>query len=193
LKPKKIVLIGPESTGKTTLAEQLAAHYQTVWVSEFARDYINNLDRDYIENDLFAIAKGQIRAEEKLLAKAEKVLICDTDLIVIQIWAEVKYGACDAWILEQIETRNYDLYLLCGTDIPWEFDVQREHPEFRNELYEIYLKTLQKYNKNYIELFGNKDFRLKKAIHHIDTLLFILLYIWGITCEVFFDFVGFSY
>lgn len=170
LKTKKIVLIGPESTGKTTLAEQLAKHYQTVWVSEFARDYIHKLDRDYVENDLLKIAKGQIRAEEKLLAKAENILICDTDLIVIQIWAEVKYGACNSWILEQIKTRNYDLYLLCGTDIPWEFDEQREHPEFRNELYEIYLKTLQKYNKNYVELFGNKDFRLKKAIHHIDNL-----------------------
>lgn len=170
MKIKKIVIIGPESTGKTTLAEQLAAHYQTVWVREFARDYIEQLDRDYEENDLLIIAKGQIQTEEAALAQAKNILICDTDLIVIQIWAEVKYGACDAWILDTIKNRHYDLYLLCGTDIPWEFDPQREHPEFRNELYEMYLKTLQKYNEKYIELFGNKAIRLNKAIQHIDKL-----------------------
>jgi NadR type nicotinamide-nucleotide adenylyltransferase len=171
LKPIKIVVIGPESTGKTTLAKQLADHYQTTWVKEYAREFIENLDRDYTENDLLAIAKGQIRAEEALLAKARTVLVCDTDLIVVQIWSEVKYGRCDAWILEQIRVRDYDLYLLCGTDIPWEFDVQREHPTFRNELYAVYLETLKKYPKNYVELVGNKVTRLNDSIQKIDTLL----------------------
>jgi|AntRauTorckE5430_2_1112549.scaffolds.fasta_scaffold02664_5 NadR type nicotinamide-nucleotide adenylyltransferase len=171
LKPIKIVVIGPESTGKTTLAKQLADHYQTTWVKEYAREFIENLDRDYTENDLLAIAKGQIRAEETLLAKARTVLVCDTDLIVVQIWSEVKYGRCDDWILEQIKVRDYDLYLLCGTDIPWEFDAQREHPAFRNELYAMYLEILKKYPKNYVELIGNKANRLNDSIQKIDTLL----------------------
>jgi nicotinamide riboside kinase len=171
LKPIKIVVIGPESTGKTTLARQLAEYYQTVWVKEYAREFIENLDRDYMESDLLTIAKGQIRAEEKLLAKAENILICDTDLIVVQIWAEVKYGRCANWILEQVEQRDYDLYLLCGTDIPWEFDAQREHPAFRDELHTIYLKTLKKYHKPYVKLVGNKAIRFNHAIEHIDRLL----------------------
>lgn len=166
----KIVLIGPESTGKSTLANQLAEHYNTVPSEEFAREYIDKLERKYVESDLLKIAKGQIDEEEMKLAKAKNILICDTDLIVIQIWAEVKYGCCDEWILEEIAVRDYDLYLLCGTDVPWEFDFQREHPEFRNELYQIYLKKLNQYNKKYIEIIGNKIVRLEKAIRSIDEL-----------------------
>lgn len=168
---KKIVLIGPESTGKSTLAKQLAEHYQTVWVKEYARKYIDLLDRDYEKQDLLTIAKGQIKAENEHFAKANQVLICDTDLIVIQIWSEIKYKNCDEWILEQINRRHYDLYLLCGTDVPWEYDIQREHPNARNELYQIYLEYLKSYKKKYIELFGNKSVRLEKSIKIIDKLL----------------------
>jgi NadR type nicotinamide-nucleotide adenylyltransferase len=168
---KKIVLIGPESTGKTTLAEQLAKHYKTSLVQEFARTYIEKLNRPYEQSDLLKIAKGQLEIEDLALAKAEKILICDTDLIVIEIWSAVKYGEVDKWISEQILTRQYDLYLLCGTDVPWTFDEQREHPNERNELYQLYLNRLRSYDKKFIELIGNQSIRLKKSIEHIDKLL----------------------
>ena len=167
---KKIVVIGPESTGKTTLAKQLAVHYKTVLVEEFARQYIDELDRPYEQKDLLQIAKGQIKNEDLQSTKAKKILICDTDLIVIEIWSTVKYGKIDEWISNQILTRKYDLYLLCGIDIPWEFDEQREHPNFRKELYQMYLNRLVFYDKEIVALTGNQLIRLSKAIEKIDKL-----------------------
>lgn len=168
---KKVVLIGPESTGKSTLAKQLAEHYRTVWVEEYAREYIDKLNRPYTEQDLIHIAKGQLFAEAKKAKQAHQILFCDTDLIVIEIWSTVKYGKCDEWILQQVKSRDYDLYLLCGTDVPWEFDEQREHPNFREELFKMYESKLIAYRKNYLKLIGNKDIRLKNAINIIDKLL----------------------
>lgn len=170
---KKVVLIGPESTGKTTLAKQLAKHYRTIWVEEYAREYIDGLNRPYEQSDLLNIAQRQLLAEAKQIKKANQVLFCDTDLIVIEIWSKVKYGKCDKWILEQVKNRHYDLYLLCGTDVPWEYDAQREHPEFRNELFEMYELKLIEHNKKYCKIIGNKSIRLKKAIEIIDKLLLI--------------------
>lgn len=167
----KIVLIGPESTGKTTLAKQLSEHYQTCWVKEYARTYIDKLDRPYIQSDLKLIAQGQLLAEAKKEKKANKVLFCDTDLIVIEIWSKVKYNSCDNWILEQIQQRHYDLYLLCGTDIPWEYDEQRENPNDRDKLFHIYEATLMDYQKKYTKIIGNKAFRFETAIKIVDKLL----------------------
>ena len=168
---KKIVIIGPESTGKTTIAKQLANYYKVPLVEEFARTYIDNLKRDYRESDLIKIAKGQVKNEKLAISKAKKLVICDTDLIVIEIWAKVKYGRLDNWITEQILKRDYDLYFLCGTDVPWEFDEQREHPTFRIELYQIYKNRLIHYKKNFTELTGSQSVRLTKAIEQIDKLM----------------------
>jgi len=170
---KKIVIIGPESTGKTTIAKQLAEHYQTTLVNEYAREYIEKLNRDYEEHDLLKIAKGQIQSEEKALQIAKTFLICDTDLRVIKIWSEVKYNKCDDWILQEIKERKYDLYCLCGIDIPWEEDAQREHPnqEDRMKLYKMYQQELQKNKQSVIELDGNPQKRLKTAIKALNSLL----------------------
>ncbi len=167
---KKIVLIGPESTGKTTLAKALAAHYQTIWVAEFARTYIDQLQRPYEESDLLEIATGQIALEENALQKHSSPVFFDTDLIVLKIWSLNSYGHCAVPILKQIEQRNYDLYLLCGTDIPWEYDPQREHPHLRDHFYEIYKKELQQYQKPFIEIKGDQKSRLKQAINAIDLI-----------------------
>jgi len=109
---KKIVLTGPESTGKTTLAKQLASALCGLWVPEYARQYINGLDRQYEENDLVEMAKGQLKLEQEYEKKVQEYLILDTDLITFKIWAEYKYGKCDSFIKKSIIERHYDLYFL---------------------------------------------------------------------------------
>jgi NadR type nicotinamide-nucleotide adenylyltransferase len=169
----KIVLTGPESTGKSTLANQLANHFEASIAPEFARYFINNLDRDYVEADLFEIAKGQLDNEQHQSLLTNEILICDTDLLTIKIWSEFKFGKCDPQILEWIEERKYDHYLLCGTDVEWQFDPQRENPKERVELYEIYKKELTFYNKPFTEIAGNENQRFQKASHLIEQLLII--------------------
>jgi NadR type nicotinamide-nucleotide adenylyltransferase len=169
---KKIVVIGPESTGKSTLSEALAKQLHTVWVPEFARNYISSLQRPYTEDDLLAIAKGQLLSEDTLLQKANKYLICDTDLNVIKVWSEHKYNRCHKWILEQIAERKYDLYLLTFIDVTWQSDPQREHPnlEMRQYFYNIYLDIVQNSGIPWTEIRGTHEERLQSAlnaIHHL--------------------------
>jgi NadR type nicotinamide-nucleotide adenylyltransferase len=167
----KIVLIGPESTGKTTLAEQLTAHFDAALVPEFARSYIDALDRPYTAADLPRIAHGQLEAEAAAERQRPDLIICDTDLIVLEVWAAVKFGEVSPEILQPIAERHYDLYLLCGTDIPWQPDPQRENPHDRDFLYDLYVQRLQFYGKRYVSLFGNRAARFQEAVAAIETLL----------------------
>lgn len=167
---KRIVVIGPECTGKTDLSEFLASHYDTEYVPEYARGYLNNLVRPYNQDDLITIANGQLRIEDEFARTAKGLLICDTNLYVIKIWSEFKYGECAPEILDQIKNRSYDLYLLTYVDVPWEDDPQREHPDKRNELYEIYLNELRNQPVPFVEIRGDRDARRQKAIDAIDAL-----------------------
>lgn len=135
---KKVVILGPECTGKSELSDYLAREFNTVWVEEYARAYLSHLQRPYEPEDLLLIARGQVSAEEALVSKANKVLICDTDLYVIKVWSHFKYGYCHPEILETIASRKYDLYLLSYIDVPWQYDPQREHPHERETLFDIY-------------------------------------------------------
>lgn len=172
----KVVLFGPESTGKTTLSEQLARHYHTVWVPEYAREYLqdkwNNERKTCEPHDLLPIAEGQMRLENSLTKKATDILICDTDLLETKVYSEAYYiGNCDP-ILEKYALQNtYDLYLLTYIDIPWEADDLRDKPNEREQMFNYFKDTLEKYGKNFITLKGSKKQRLNKAINHIDTLL----------------------
>lgn len=172
----KVVLFGPESTGKTTLSEQLARHYNTVWVPEYAREYLqnkwNNERKTCEPEDLLPIAEGQMQLENDLTKKATEILICDTDLLETKVYSEAYYvGDCDP-ILEKYAIENtYDLYLLTYIDIPWEADDLRDKPNEREEMFEYFRATLEKYNRNFITLKGNKKERLKLAVEHIDNLL----------------------
>ena len=168
---KKIVVIGPECTGKSDLSEYLARHYQTAWVKEYARAYLENLNRDYEESDLVKIAHGQIRMEDEWLYEANKVLICDTNLLVIKIWSEYKYGHCHEEILQLLHSKTYDLFLLTYIDIPWEADAQREHPEDREKLWNIYKKTLEKQKVPCVEIRGDRKQRRAIAVREIDRLI----------------------
>jgi NadR type nicotinamide-nucleotide adenylyltransferase len=167
----KIVLTGPESTGKTTLAQQLAGHFGTVWVPEFARSFLDGLGRPYGQNDLLEMAQGQVAQEDNFLKKANGLLILDTSLEVLKIWSEFRYGHCHPWILEQWQKRRHDLYLLCRPDVPWVFDPLRENPDDREVLFEIYRKELAALGAEFFELAGLGDERFQNAVSVVSNFI----------------------
>jgi NadR type nicotinamide-nucleotide adenylyltransferase len=166
---KRIAITGPESTGKSTLAENLADHYKTVWVPEYAREYIDKLDRPYIREDILAIAKKQLENENKIAKTATRFLFCDSELIVTKIWSEDKYKSCDEWILRKIEEHKYDLYLLCYIDLPWQDDPQREDPHRREYLFDLYLQELTERDLPFFVISGSGKKRLKNAVKQIES------------------------
>ena len=166
---KTIVITGPESSGKTTLTARLAAHFYTHWVSEYARTYIDNLGRPYGERDLLEIAKGQEETENKIINISEGFVFLDTSLEVIKIWSEYKYGRCHPWIMDQLEKRKHNLYLLCQPDLPWQPDPQRENPNDRDELYKLYQQELTRLNANFFSVEGLKEKRFTKAVLYVES------------------------
>lgn len=168
---KKVVVIGPECTGKSELSQFLATHFKTVWVEEYARAYLNKLIRHYEQSDLTKITHGQIRMEEEWLQDANRVLICDTNAIVVKVWSEFKYGACEPDILKAIKERHYDLYLLTYIDIPWQDDPQREHPDKRDHFFQIFKTEVEKSGVPYALIDGEREARRKKAIEAIERIL----------------------
>lgn len=185
---KKIVIIGPESTGKSTLTKQLSAHYHTIACPEYARQYLNENGTAYSFDDLLAIAKGQLALEEKLtkevlnnqllvtsnqlLTHNSQLLFIDTDMYVMKVWCEYVFGKCHQFILNEIVNRQYDLYLLCNIDLPWVKDALREYPDEkpRRELYNIYKDLLTNQTTPWVDISGNYGQRLQKAIEAVDML-----------------------
>lgn len=172
----KVVLFGPESTGKTTLARMLAEHYETVWVPEFARDYLQEkFDRTQIiceYSDLLPIAQGQMRLENELAAIANRVLVCDTDLLETMVYSQKYYdGQVDPLLEKYAQLNTYDLYLLTDIDVPWEIDDLRDRPHQREEMLRAFEQALIDFDRHYILLSGDKEQRMEKAIVHIDQLL----------------------
>jgi NadR type nicotinamide-nucleotide adenylyltransferase len=169
---KKIVVIGPESTGKSTLCEQLAAHFGTQWCPEFAREYLLTHGTNYVYADLLTIAKGQLAMENEYTKKNGDLLFIDTDMYVMKVWSEFVFGDCDPFILQQIVERKYDLYLLCNTDLPWVKDELREYPdlETRRKLYLIYQDLMINQSIPWVDISGDYDTRLQKAITAVEEL-----------------------
>jgi NadR type nicotinamide-nucleotide adenylyltransferase len=172
---KKIVVIGPESTGKTTLCEQLAAHYKTSWCPEFAREYLMEKGMDYNYDDLMAIAYGQLELEDMLLLEARNgVYFVDTDMYVMKVWCEVVFEKCHSWILKQIATRRYDLYLLCNTELPWVADELREYPDLltRQKLFHMYKDIVVNSGTPWVEITSATHVqRLQVAVTVIDAVM----------------------
>ncbi len=165
---QRIAITGPESTGKSQLAEALAKHHATQWVPEFARVYLTGLDRPYEYRDILHIAKQQHAAEMRLCGDTSGYLFCDTDMTVLQIWCEVKYGRCHDFILRTAAAFPYDFTLLCDIDLPWEDDPLREHPHMRQELFNRYLYTLQQQHSPFAVIRGLGEDRFANAINAID-------------------------
>ena len=167
---KKVAIIGPESTGKSTLSEHLAQHYNTLWVPEYAREYLTENGMNYTYDSLLTIAKGQIELEEKALSQATKPLVfIDTDMNVMKVWAEFVFGKCHQFILDQIAARKYDLYLLCNIDLPWAPDPLREYPDPgpRQQLFRIYQDILINQSTPWSIISGDAEQRLQTAVNKI--------------------------
>jgi NadR type nicotinamide-nucleotide adenylyltransferase len=172
---KKVVIIGPESTGKSTLCEKLSAHFNAAWCPEFARTYLTQHGKDYSFEDLLTIAKGQLQLEDEYTLNAEskqqnQLLFIDTDMYVMKVWCEFVFGKCHQWILDRITERRYDLYLLCKPDLPWVKDDLREYPdEFRRlKLYHYYKDALANQSTPWVEISGSYEERLQKAIDAVN-------------------------
>ena len=177
---KKVVILGPESTGKSTLCALLADHYKTIWVKEYAREYLLTNGTAYTFDNLLDVAKGQVALEETAIqsfskqqpAKDHEIIFIDTDMYVLKVWCEFVFDKCHNWILNQVVERNYDLYLLCDIDLPWVKDELREYPDLvtREKLYHHYKDIMVNQTVPWVNINGNYDERLKKAIIAVDTI-----------------------
>lgn len=174
---KKIVIIGPESTGKSTLCTLLANHFNTLWVREYAREYLLANGTDYTVQDLYTIAQGQLKNENaglhSLQAKDAGLLFVDTDFKVIQVWSEYVFNCCNNQILKQIAKDHCDLYLLCNTDLPWVADELREYPdlETREKLFNYYHQILIDQQVPWVLIAGDYDKRLATALAAVKAIL----------------------
>ena len=173
----KIAITGPESTGKSTLSEKLAHHYNTNFVPEYSRSYLENFVGKYTENDVVEIAKGQhnliLEEEKKLSAKTQQVtslLIADTEIVVCKIWVGYVFKHSNTIIDEILKQQDFDLYLLCDIDLPWTYDPLRENPNIdeRKELFEIYRNTLEQMKVPFEIVSGNAEVRVNNAIKVIE-------------------------
>lgn len=168
---KKVCVTGPECTGKSELSQYLANYYKTCWVQEYARAYLNKLNHGYQQSDLTKIGHGQLRMEDEWLFNANRVMICDTNLLTIKIWSEFRFGNCDDEIINMMKSRTYHLYLLCNIDLPWEDDPQREHPDKREQLWSLYKNEIIKTGVPFVEISGDRAARTAKATEAINALL----------------------
>ncbi|PVW15355.1 AAA family ATPase [Marixanthomonas spongiae] len=172
----KIVLYGPESTGKTTLAKQLAAHYNTLWVPEYMRSYLEEKwesEREMISrDDLLPIAKGQMALENKLAKKANRLLFCDTNLLELKVYSEYYYnGFCPSELKRAAQKNHYHHYFLTYIDVPWEADRLRDRPHDRMKMFSIFEAELRNQQLPYTVLKGSVEQRMKAATKHIERLL----------------------
>jgi NadR type nicotinamide-nucleotide adenylyltransferase len=170
---KTVVIIGPESTGKSTLCEQLAEHYKTAWCPEFAREYLKQTNGQYNYADLLNIAHGQLELEDTMKLQAKNNLyFIDTDMYVMKVWSEVVFESCHTWILKQIAARKYDLYFLCDVDLPWVKDELREYPDLhtRKKLFKMYKDLLINQKTKWSVICGTDTQRLQMAVSILDTI-----------------------
>jgi NadR type nicotinamide-nucleotide adenylyltransferase len=163
----RIAITGPESSGKTTLCKALANHFKVAYVPEFAREFLNASNGKYTFTDLDKMATGQLNSIQNA---TNDITIVDSDFSVLEIWSNYKYGKVSNLILNVVQQNVFDLHILCSPDIPWEADPLRENPDNRNELFDLYLSSLNTYKKNYCIVSGSPEKRLKESLKNIVAL-----------------------
>lgn len=169
----KIAFVGPESTGKTTLVKLLAEKYSDAYVLEYAREYLENLGRPYTIKDIEVIAKEQLKNEKSKEENSKRLLFCDTNLLVIKIWALNSFQQELQIVKDNYHPENYDIHFLCDIDVAWEFDELREHPEpeMRKLLFGWYERELINSKANYHIVSGNLELRMKNCTEIINNFL----------------------
>lgn len=163
----KIAIIGAESTGKTTLCKKLAQRFDAKWEQELAREYVENLGREYNYDDVVKIAQQQIEQEKKYEQDSDKFVFFDTDLIITKVWLEHKYGKVPPFVLERLEKKFFDFYLLCEPDIEWEYDPVRENADNRDFFTKWYKKEIEKLGTPYKIVKGKGEKRTENAVKYI--------------------------
>jgi NadR type nicotinamide-nucleotide adenylyltransferase len=175
-KINKIVIIGPESTGKSSLSHALANHFNGLAVEEYAREYLLTNGTDYTYENLLDVAKGQLALEDKAIQEIilnqsiRPFAFIDTDMYVMKVWCEFVFQQCHPFILDQIVERKYDLYLLCNVDVPWVKDELREYPDLatRQTLYHHYRDIMLNQQVPWIDISGDYNTRLQTAIAGVE-------------------------
>lgn len=168
---RRVSIFGPESTGKTTLARDLAQHYDTVWVPEHARPLLDIKQGRCDPEDIPLIVRGQIASEEALARQANRIMFCDTDVLTTTIWSGVLFGECPAWIDDLARERRYDLYLLLDVDVPWIDDSQRYLPHKRREFFQHCEELLKSGERPYVRIRGSWAERFQSACAAVDQVL----------------------
>jgi len=167
----KIAVVGPESTGKSTMSAYLAAHYHTVWVPEYARSYCEKLTAPPTWQDEINMFNGQIALEKEILPNANKLLICDTTFITVKIWSDYTFGKSPQEVLNKLPKHPYDLYLLLDIDLPWEEDPLRDFPDLREHFMAVWQKELEDLKARYIVISGTGPERYERAIMAVNDFL----------------------
>lgn len=167
---KRIAITGPESTGKSWLAKNLAQHYNTSWIPEYSRQYLHSLKQPYQLVDIEVIAQEQFYNIRAATIETGKLLISDTEVLVCFIWADFVFGEVPESIHFLMKQQYFDLYLLCDIDLPWEPDPLREHPNHRKQIFNRYLEELIKRKWPFAVVTGHGNERLDHAIQCIETM-----------------------
>lgn len=169
--PLHVVVFGPESTGKTTLARELAEHYQTTWVPEYLREYLDGKGAPCTPDDLPHVVAGQRAAAEAARTRARRVVISDTDPLTTLVYSRWYYGEVPAWLEEAVRDSAPDHYMLLDVDVPWVPDVHRDEPHRRAELLEAFRDALDARGRSYTLIRGDWESRRRMAFATIDALL----------------------
>jgi len=167
----KIAVVGPESTGKSTMSAYLAKHYNTVWVPEFARGYCEALTEPCTWQDEINMFYGQLALEAEYLPKANNLVICDTTFITVKIWSDEIFGHSPQEVLDELPKHPYDLYLLLNIDLPWEEDPLRDFPHMREHFMDVWHKELDALGARYILISGTGDDRYENAVKAVDDFI----------------------
>jgi NadR type nicotinamide-nucleotide adenylyltransferase len=168
---RKVTVTGSESTGKTWLAQRLARRFDTIWVPEFARDYVVQKAAPLDASDVEPIARGQMKSEDEALGRARDLVILDTDLMSTVVYANHYYGSCPAWVERFAGARLADLYLLCDIDIPWVADRARDRPDARLDIHQAFATHLERYGATYTLVRGTWEQREASSVSAIESLV----------------------